>query len=79
MPKRSPHDLLKRLQELNPGASAAELKQLMWDELQRGPESLRKAVFDDVFDQFVKETGHRPRNVDDTSEEIMKWLKKPSN
>jgi hypothetical protein len=51
----------------------------MWDELQRSPEALRKAVFDDVFDDFVKETGHRPRNLEDTSEELMKWLKKPSN
>jgi hypothetical protein len=79
MPKLSPRDLLKRLQELNPKATPAELKELMWDELQRSPEALRKAVFDDVFDDFVKETGHRPRNLEDTSEELMKWLKKPSN
>jgi hypothetical protein len=79
MSTQSPHDLLKQLQELNPNASAAELKELMWDELQRSPESLRKAVFDSEFDAFVKETGHRPRNVDDTLEELIKWLKKPSN
>jgi hypothetical protein len=79
MPKLSPRDLLKRLQELDPKATPAELKELMWDELQRSPEALRKAVFDDVFDDFVKETGHRPRNLEDTSEELMKWLKKPSN
>ncbi|MBH5385250.1 hypothetical protein [Bradyrhizobium diversitatis] len=79
MSKQSPHDLLKRLRELNPNASAAELKELMWDELQRSPEALREAVFDDVWDSFVKETGHRPRNVDDTFEEVIKWLKKPSN
>ena len=79
MPKLSPRDLLKRLQELNPKATPAELKELMWDELQRSPEALGKAVFDDVFDDFAKETGHRPRNLEDTSEEFMKWLKKPSN
>ena len=79
MSNQSPHDLLKRLQELNPNASAAELKELMWDELQRSPEALRKAVFDDAFDAFVKETGHRPRNVEDTFDKLMTWLKKPSN
>jgi hypothetical protein len=42
-------------------------------------EALKRAVFDDVFDAFTKETGHRARNVDDASEELMKWLKKPGN
>ena len=79
MPKLSPRDLLKRLQELNPKATPAELKELMWDELQRSPEALRKAVFDDVFDDFVKETGQRLSKLEDSFEELRKWLKKPSN
>jgi hypothetical protein len=65
MATQSLHDLLKRLQELNPHASAGELKELLWDEIERSPEALKnalkKAVFDDVFDAFAKETGHRPR------------------
>lgn len=83
MAKKSPHDLLNRLRELNPNASPADLRQLFEDEIERSPEAvkeaLKRAVFDDVFDAFTKETGHRPHNEDDTFEEIMKWLKKPSN
>ena len=79
MSDQSPHALLKRLQELNPHASAAELRELFGDELQRSPEGVRKAVFDDVFDAFVKETGHRSHNDGDTMEQLLAWLKKPNN
>ncbi|MGY4155595.1 hypothetical protein ACVINW_001437 [Bradyrhizobium sp. USDA 4461] len=79
MSNYSPHDLLKKLQELHPNASPAELKELMLDEMQRSPETLGKALFDDVFDAFVNETGHRPRDVEDTMDSLLSWLKKPIN
>ena len=77
-PKSSPLDLLKGLQELNPSASAAEIKELMWDLLQRSPEKLGKQTFDELFDHFVKETKYRGERQNALGQ-FEAWLKKPHN
>jgi hypothetical protein len=51
---------------------------LMWDLAKKSPAEFAKQMFDELFEDFVKETNFRgaPENA---REQFEAWLKKPKN
>jgi hypothetical protein len=76
--KPSPRDLLESLRRLNPDATAADIKDPMLDLAKKFPDDFAKQMFDELFDQFIKETNFRgqPQNA---HKKFEAWLKKPKN
>jgi hypothetical protein len=77
-PKRTPLELLNALQKLNPDASAAELKELLYDQMQKEPEAFARLMLDDLFAQFERETGYRG-DARDGLEQFAAWLNRSKN
>jgi hypothetical protein len=63
--------------ESNPNATAAELKELMFSELQRSPQQA-KPMSDELFNIFLKETGFRGDHQTGLKE-FEAWLKRLHN
>jgi hypothetical protein len=76
--KKLPLELLKVLERLNPGATPAQLKGILSDEMQKDPEYFSRRMFDDLFAQFEQETGFRGGR-EDALQQFEAWLNKPSN
>jgi hypothetical protein len=76
--KLLPEQVLKKIQQANPNATAAEIQELMRDEFHRSPELWGRSAFEELFKQFITETGYRGSGQD-ASEKFLAWLNKPKN